>query len=223
MNKNILLIFIGNVNTTESIGHYPDIPNNEQHIEAFKIFQKYSKDNLREYDRRYRVETKDGNFFFTINKKNIFYLVLATFGYSESSVFTLINMMIDLNLHLLIDEINYKLNSVGKESLRKLVNDFITKEPSTLETVTSMVRETKQEMGKYIGRMADCVDELHVLEERALRIKKTAKDYKKNANILKRVTCLHYWKWMALLIILFVSIVLLILLPFLYPKKKRKI
>ena len=124
----IQYVLIGNPDDCEEIGHYPErgVPNSIKD-ESEQIFTKLSNSGIKTKDLRNKVSNKDkGNYFFTINSKNIFYLIYADKALKEREAFELIENLQQENIPLLIDSKNGKLNLYGRQQLKLLVEDFIS-------------------------------------------------------------------------------------------------
>jgi hypothetical protein len=210
--KNIKFVFIGNSETVLSVGHYPEKGSDEWLRDAQQIFEKYSQSSLKKYNQRTKVARQNENYYFTITPSNIFYLALASNNFAERDVFLLIEEIQKENIPLLIDSKTQKLNSMGKQSLKNLIEKF-QPDSDKIEKIHVELKETQNVMQKNIRNVAENIDDLKGLEEKSIKIKNSSNDYKNKAVELKRLTCWQNCKWNIILGILIIGVALAIILP----------
>ena len=217
--KNIKYIFVGNSQKCNEIGSYPNKASDVWVKDTTQIFDKYSKSTIgSKYEQRNRVVGQDGNYYFTITPNDVFYLVLASSDYPERHVFELIEEIQKENVPLLVDG-EGKLNKVGKQSLKTLVENY--ENPSSkIQNINKDMDDLKIEMKDNVRKVMSNVEDATALDQKAIKIKENANIYKKDAADLKRLTCWQNCKWTIILTILVVGILLVIVLPIALSGKK---
>ena len=118
--ENIRYLLIGSAETKEEIGSFPEkgVPKKIK-TDSFQIFQKFCSTTKMKDLRNKINNNNDGNYFFTINSEDIFYLILADDNLKESEIFGLIDFIQKENIPLLVDTTTRKLNLVWKTKFKK--------------------------------------------------------------------------------------------------------
>ena len=211
-NSPILYVLIGNPDDCEEIGHYPERGTSKTIInEAQQIFTKLSNSGIKTKDLRNKVNNKDkGNYFFTINSKNIFYLIYADTPVKEREAFELIENLQQENIPLLIDSKNGKLNLYGRQQLKLLVEDFASKN-NRINDIQIEVDEVKNAMKKNIQKMAVNVENVENLEQKAIDLKRGADEYNNSATQLRKATWWSNCKWCIILAVVVILLIVIIL------------
>ena len=209
----IQYVLIGNPDDCEEIGHYPERGASKSiKDQSEQIFTKLSNSGIKTKDLRNKVSNKDkGNYFFTINSKNIFYLVYADKSLKEREAFELIDNLQQENIPLLIDSKNGKLNLYGRQQLKLLIEDFINNKKNKIQDIQLEVDEVKDVMKQNIKKMAVNVENVENLEQKAIDLKKGAEDYNSSATKLRRATWWSNCKWCIILVAVVVLLVVIIL------------
>ena len=122
----IKYLLIGNPEDCEEIGHYPDRGASKTTAkEADKIFKKLSQSGIQTKDLRNKVDNRGkGYYYFTINSKNIFFLIFGDNYLKERDAFALMDDLQNGNIPSMIDSKSGKLNFEGKEKLKEMVENF---------------------------------------------------------------------------------------------------
>ena len=211
--KSILYVLIGNPDDCEEIGHYPERGCSKSIIEeAQQIFTKLSNSGIKTKDLRNKVNNKEkGTYFFTINSKNIFYLIYADTSVKEREAFELIDNLQNENIPLLVDSKNGKLNLYGRQQLKLLIEDFISNKKNKIQDIQLEVNEVKDAMKQNIKKMAVNVENVENLEQKAIDLKKGAEDYNSSAAKLQRATWWSNCKWCIILVAVIVLLLIIIL------------
>ena len=209
----IQYILIGNPEDCEEIGHYPDRGVSKATAkEANQIFKKLSESGVKTKDLRNKVDNRGkGNYFFTINSSNIFYLILGDNNLKEREAFELIDILQKENIPLQIDSKTGKLNIEGRKQLKALVEDFQQNKCNKIQGIQNDVEDVKNVMKKNIQDMYNNVENVENMEKKAIELKKGAEDYNNSAVKLKRATWWSNCKWTVIAIAVIVLLVLIIL------------
>ena len=209
----IQYILIGNPEDCEEIGHYPDRGVSKTTAkEANQIFKKLSESGIKTKDLRNKVDNRGkGNYFFTINSSNIFYLILGDNNLKEREAFELIDILQKENIPLLIDSKTGKLNLEGRKQLKSLVEDFQNNKCNKIQNIQNDVEEVKDTMKNNIKNMYQNVENVENMEKKAIELKKGAEEYNNSAVKLKRATCWSNFKWLIILIAVIVLLIIIII------------
>ena len=209
----IQYILIGNPEDCEEIGHYPDRGVSKTTAkEANQIFKKLSESGIKTKDLRNKVDNRGkGNYFFTINSNNIFYLIFGDNNLKEREAFELIDILQKENIPLLIDSKTGKLNLEGRKQLKSLVEDFQNNKCNKIQNIQNDVEEVKDTMKNNIKNMYQNVENVENMEKKAIELKKGAEEYNNSAVKLKRATCWSNFKWLIILIDVIVLLIIIII------------
>ena len=209
----IQYILIGNPEDCEEIGHYPDRGVSKATAkEANQIFKKLSESGIKTKDLRNKVDNRGkGNYFFTINSNNIFYLIFGDNNLKEREAFELIDILQEKNIPLLIDSKTGKLNLEGRKQLKSLVEDFQNNKCNKIQNIQNDVEEVKDTMKNNIKNMYQNVENVENMEKKAIELKKGAEEYNNSAVKLKRATCWSNFKWLIILIAVIVLLIIIII------------
>ena len=208
----IQYILIGNPEDCEEIGHYPDRGASKTIAkEANQIFKKLSESGIKTKDLRNKVDNRGkGNYFFTINSSNIFYLICGDNNLKEREAFELIDILQQENIPLLIDSKTGKLNLEGRKQLKSLIEDFLNNKCNKIQGIQNDVEQVKDTMKNNIKDMYKNVENVENMEKKAIELKKGAEEYNGSAVKLKRATCWHNFKWLIILIAVIVLLIIII-------------
>ena len=209
----IQYILIGNPDDCEEIGHYPDRGVSKTLAkEANQIFKKLSESGIKTKDLRNKVDNRGkGNYFFTINSNNIFYLIFGDNNLKEREAFELIDILQEKNIPLLIDSKTGKLNLEGRKQLKSLVEDFQNNKCNKIQNIQNDVDEVKDTMKNNIKNMYQNLENVENMEKKAIELRKGAEEYNSSAVKLKRATCWQNFKWLIILIAVIVLLIIIII------------
>ena len=209
----IQYILIGNPDDCEEIGHYPDRGASKTLAkEANQILKKLSESGIKTKDLINKVDNRGkGNYFFTINSNNIFYLIFGDNNLKEREAFELIDILQEKNIPLLIDSKTGKLNLEGRKQLKSLVEDFQNNKCNKIQNIQNDVDEVKDTMKNNIKNMYQNVENVENMEKKAIELRKGAEEYNSSAVKLKRATCWQNFKWLIILIAVIVLLIIIII------------
>ena len=146
-------VFIGNPTTIVPIGAYPDkdVPKSIV-TDTNNIFERYCKSQSKSIDIRSRVQGKEGVYYFTINSQNVFYLIVVDSSINERDVFGLIDDIQKENIPLLIDTTTNKLNLVGRQQLKTIIENYSKTlgGSNKINQINIELKETMQMMTKKV-------------------------------------------------------------------------
>ena len=151
----IIYLLIGNPDDCEEIGHYPERGVSKTVAkESFQIFKKLSESGIETKDLRNKVDNRGkGYYYFTINSKNIFYLILGDNHLKERDAFSLMDSLQKENIPLMIDSKTGKLNKQGRQQLKEIIEDFVKNKSNKIQGIQNEVEEVKNTMKNNIKNM----------------------------------------------------------------------
>ena len=209
----IKYLLIGNPDDCEEIGHYPERGASKTTAkEANKIFKKLSESGIQTKDLRNKVDNRGkGYYYFTINSKNIFYLILGDNNLKERDAFGLMDELQNENIPLMIDSKTGKLNLEGRKKLKEMVEDFEKNKSNKIQGIQNEVDQVKDVMKNNIKNMYNNVEDVQIMEQKADELKVEAEKYNESAVKLKRTTWWQNCKWWIILIAVIVLLIIIII------------
>ena len=209
----IKYLLIGNPDDCEEIGHYPERGASKTTAkEADKIFKKLSQSGIQTKDLRNKVDNRgNGYYYFTINSKNIFYLILGDKNLKERDAFALMEDLQNENIPIMIDPKSGKLNSEGREKLKEMVENFEKNKSNKIQVIQNEVEQVKDITKTNIRKMYTNVENVEDMEKKAQELTAAAGEYNKSATTLKRTTWWQNCKWWIILIVVIVLLIIIII------------
>ena len=209
----IKYLLIGNPDDCEEIGHYPERGASKTTAkEANKIFKKLSESGIQTKDLRNKVDNRGkGYYYFTINSKNIFYLILGDKNLKERDAFALMEDLQNENIPIMIDSKSGKLNLEGREKLKEMVENFEKNKSNKIQGIQNEVEQVKDTMKTNIQKMYTNVEDVENMEKKAQELRVGAEEYNKSATTLKRTTWWQNCKWWIILIVVIVLLIIIII------------
>ena len=209
----IKYLLIGNPDDCEEIGHYPERGASKTTAkEADKIFKKLSQSGIQTKDLRNKVDNRgNGYYYFTINSKNIFYLILGDKNLKERDAFALMEDLQNENIPIMIDSKSGKLNLEGREKLKEMVENFEKNKSNKIQGIQNEVEQVKDTMKTNIQKMYTNVEDVENMEKKAQELTAGAGEYNKSATTLKRTTWWQNCKWWIILIVVIVLLIIIII------------
>ena len=209
----IKYLLIGNPDDCEEIGHYPERGASKTTAkEANKIFKKLSESGIQTKDIRNKVDNRSkGFYYFIINSKNIFYLILGDDNLKEGDAFGLIDELQNENIPTMIDSKSGKLNLEGKKKLKEMVEDFEKNKSNRIQRIQKEVDQVKNIVNDNIKGMYTNAESVETIKEKAAELSEEAKKYKNSATDLKRTTWWQNCKWWIILIVVIVLLIIIII------------
>ena len=209
----IKYLLIGNPDDCEEIGHYPERGASKTTAkEADKIFKKLSQSGIQTKDLRNKVDNRgNGYYYFTINSKNIFYLILGDKNLKERDAFALMEDLQNENIPIMIDSKSGKLKSEGREKLKEMVENFEKNKSNKIQVIQNEVEQVKDITKTNIRKMYTNVENVEDMEKKAKDLRDGAEEYNKSATTLKRTTWWQNCKWWIILIVVIVLLIIIII------------
>ena len=209
----IKYLLIGNPDDCEEIGHYPERGASKTTAkEADKIFKKLSQSGIQTKDLRNKVDNRgNGYYYFTINSKNIFYLILGDKNLKERDAFALMEDLQNENIPIMIDSKSGKLKLEGREKLKEMVENFEKNKSNKIQVIQNEVEQVKDITKTNIRKMYTNVENVEDMEKKAHQLRVGAEEYNKSATTLKRTTWWQNCKWWIILIVVIVLLTIIII------------
>ena len=171
-----------------------------------------SQSGIQTKDLRNKVDNRGkGYYYFTINSKNIFFLILGDNNLKERDAFALMEDLQRENIPSMIDSKSGKLNKEGRQQLKERVEDFEKNKSNRIEGIQKEVEEVKVTMKNNIKNMYNNVENVEDMEKKANELRVGAEEYNKSATKLKRATWWQNCKWWIILIVVIVLLIIIII------------
>lgn len=176
------------------------------------IFAKICKTAERKFDERNKISAGDNSYYFTLSQPNIVFLIYADNSCPERVVFAMVEEIKNENVLSMINEETKELNPSGKQKLKEIVDKYQDKDKvDKIASIQEDVNAIKVDMKKNIDKMVDSVEDAEKLQNQAEALKEASKDYKDNAQEIKKITCWQNFKLWIILIGICLLVVGLIL------------
>ena len=121
----IKYLLIGNVDTKKIMTEYSSTSNaNEIKKEINQIFAKECKTQLKKYNERNKITSKDSIYYFIIEKPNLIFIILVDEDYPEETVFELLEKIQKKQITKILNEETNELNSEGRLELKNIIDIY---------------------------------------------------------------------------------------------------
>lgn len=215
--KCIKYILIGDPDLVKEIGHYPERGTPQAIIdEANEFFVKTSNSGVQK-DKRNNISGQNGNYYFQINSKNIFYLILSDNNFKQSEAYQLMDKIQEENIPILKDEGTGKLNLYGRQNLKTTVEEFLKNRKNRINDIQNEVDQIKGVMQRNMTKVLENTNNLEDMEKKAENLRKGAQEYNNKAMKLQATTWWATFKWYIIL-----GAVIILLLVIILPISLRK-
>ena len=121
----IKYLLIGNVDTKKIMTEYSSTSNaNEIKKEINQIFAKECKTQLKKYNERNKITSKDSIYYYIIEKPNLIFIILVDEDYPEEIVFELLEKIQKKQITKMLNEETNELNSEGRLELKNIIDIY---------------------------------------------------------------------------------------------------
>ena len=214
-NQNIKNLIIGNIDTDQILTEYSVNSSSESNKEIKKLFNKMlqKKQNLNVGGRN-KINSNEQCYYYTVLSKHL-YLILVIENYPERIVYQLIDKIQEEKIPLMINEKTNQLNSNGKESLKKLIEEYqdLTKVDKVKE-IQNDINYIKSDLKEGITKMVESVEDTQKLEIKADNLKQNAKVFNKKSEDIKRKSFWMNCKFWVIIIGVFLILIAIFILSF---------
>ena len=194
-NEPIKFLLIGDISTGKKITEF-STKINKKKDEIDKIFTKICKTSAGKYEERNKITSKTQNYYFITYKPGTIYLVLVNNTYPERLVFELIDKINQEKIPTMINEETKELNAKGRQDLKTIIDSY---QNNVINEISKDINDIKLDMKDNIKKMVESIDDTSILEQSAENLRQESKNYRENANELKKLTfCQNFKMWFAL-------------------------
>lgn len=217
--KKIKYIFIGKAQDRKELGELNVQAQQSWAKDCRTIFENYCGSDLEsKLEQRNKVKMKDttNNYYFIISESYYFYIAVVDSSYPETLIFKLFEDIFKENIPLLRDD-KGKLNSIGNNKLKELVNNYQSAESkSQIAAINNDLKEIKDDMKKNVSKVIGNIEDADKLKDQSDKIAEASNKFKNDANEIKKQSCIQNYKWwliLALIIAVIIIIILIAVLP----------
>jgi hypothetical protein len=194
-NEPIKFLLIGDISTGKKITEF-STKINKKKDEIDKIFTKICKTSAGKYEERNKITSKTENYYFITLKPGIVFLALVSNTYPERLVFELIDKINQEKIPTMINEETKELNAKGRQDLKTIIDSY---QNNVINEISKDINDIKLDMKDNIKKMVESIDDTSILEQSAENLRQESKNYRENANELKKLTfCQNFKMWFAL-------------------------
>ena len=194
-NEQIKFLLIGYISTGKKITEF-STKINKKKDEIDKIFTKICKTSAGKYEERNKITSKTENYYFITLKPGIVFLALVSNTYPERLVFELIDKINQEKIPTMINEETKELNAKGRQDLKTIIDSY---QNNVINEISKDINDIKLDMKDNIKKMVESIDDTSILEQSAENLRQESKNYRENANELKKLTfCQNFKMWFAL-------------------------
>ena len=204
----IKYFLIGDLDTNKPITEYStNTLSSSEKKTANQIFKKISKTEDRKYDERNIISAKENKYYFISYQPNIVFISFVDGTYPERCVFQMFEEIRSEDILSMINDSTKELNPNGRQKLKEIIEKYQEKEQiDKIAAIQEDVNEVKVEVKKNIDKMVEGVEDVEKLQEKSNELKDASKDYKNNAEEVRKITCWQNCKLWIILIVLILII-----------------
>ena len=206
--KNYIKYFlIGDLDTNKPITEYStNTFSSGEKKTANQIFKKISKTEDRKYDERNIISAKENKYYFISYQPNIVFISFVDGTYPERCVFQMFEEIRSEDILSMINDSTKELNPNGRQKLKEIIEKYQEKDQiDKIAAIQEDVNEVKVEVKKNIDKMVEGVEDVEKLQEKSNELKDASKDYKNNAEEVRKITCWQNCKlWIILIVIILI-------------------
>lgn len=204
----IKYFLIGDLDTNKPITEYStNTFSSGEKKTANQIFKKISKTEDRKYDERNIISAKENKYYFISYQPNIVFISFVDGTYPERCVFQMFEEIRSEDILSMINDSTKELNPNGRQKLKEIIEKYQEKEQiDKIAAIQEDVNEVKVEVKKNIDKMVEGVEDVEKLQEKSNELKDASKDYKNNAEEVRKITCWQNCKLWIILIVLILII-----------------
>ena len=96
----------------------------------------------------------------------------------------------------MINEETKELNAKGRQDLKTIIDSY---QNNVINEISKDINDIKLDMKDNIKKMVESIDDTSILEQSAENLRQESKNYRENANELKKLTfCQNFKMWFVL-------------------------
>ena len=207
----IKYLLLGDVVTNKIITEYSSTGDSNQiKKEINQIFAKICKSQIKKYNERNKITSKDSIYYYIIENPNLIFIILVDEEYPEDLVFELIDKIKKDEITKMINEETQELNPSGRVELKNIIDIYqkknLDQNENDNENKIIEVNSTNNVKGNQIN-MTENIEDLQTKTDEFLLTDDKKKWSIKNSQIWKNY---RTWLYLALIILIILIIEIII-------------
>ena len=207
----IKYLLLGDVVTNKIITEYSSTGDSNQiKKEINQIFAKICKSQIKKYNERNKITSKDSIYYYIIENPNLIFIILVDEEYPEDLVFELIDKIKKDEITKMINEETQELNPSGRVELKNIIDIYqkknLDQNENDNENKIIEVNSTNNIKGNQIN-MTENIEDLQTKTDEFLLTDDKKKWSIKNLQIWKNY---RTWLYLALIILIILIIEIII-------------
>ena len=207
----IKYLLLGDVVTNKIITEYSSTGDSNQiKKEINQIFAKICKSQIKKYNERNKITSKDSIYYYIIENPNLIFIILVDEEYPEDLVFELIDKIKKDEITKMINEETQELNPSGRVELKNIIDIYqkknLDQNENDNENKIIEVNSNNNVKGNQIN-MTENIEDLQTKTDEFLLTDDKKKWSIKNLQIWKNY---RSWLYLALIILIILIIEIII-------------
>ena len=207
----IKYLLLGDVVTNKIITEYSSTGDSNQiKKEINQIFAKICKSQIKKYNERNKITSKDSIYYYIIENPNLIFIILVDEEYPEDLVFELIDKIKKDEITKMINEETQELNPSGRVELKNIIDIYqkknLDQNENDNENKIIEVNSNNNVKGNQIN-MTENIEDLQTKTDEFLLTDDKKKWSIKNSQIWKNY---RTWLYLALIILIILIIEIII-------------
>ena len=207
----IKYLLLGDVVTNKIITEYSSTGDSNQiKKEINQIFAKICKSQIKKYNERNKITSKDSIYYYIIENPNLIFIILVDEEYPEDLVFELIDKIKKGEITKMINEETQELNPSGRVELKNIIDIYqkknLDQNENDNENKIIEVNSNNNVKGNQIN-MTENIEDLQTKTDEFLLTDDKKKWSIKNLQIWKNY---RTWLYLALIILIILIIEIII-------------
>ena len=208
----IKYLLIGDVVTNKIITEYSSSSDsNRIKKEINQIFTKICKSQIKKYNERNKITSKDSIYYYIIENNNLIFIILVDEEYPEDLVFELIDKIKKGEITKMINEETQELNPSGRVELKNIIDIYQKKNSDENENdnenkIIEVNNNNNIEKGNQVN-MTENIEDLQTKTDEFLLTDDKKKWSIKNLQIWKNY---RTWLYLALIVLIILIIEIII-------------
>ena len=208
----IKYLLIGDVVTNKIITEYSSSSDsNRIKKEINQIFTKICKSQIKKYNERNKITSKDSIYYYIIENNNLIFIILVDEEYPEDLVFELIDKIKKGEITKMINEETQELNPSGRVELKNIIDIYQKKNSDENENdnenkIIEVNSNNNIEKGNQVN-MTENIEDLQTKTDEFLLTDDKKKWSIKNLQIWKNY---RTWLYLALIVLIILIIEIII-------------
>ena len=206
----IKYLLIGNIDSNKIITEYSSSNHSNQiKKEINQIFSKLSKTQIKKYNERNKITSKDSIYYYIIEKPNLIFIVLVDEDFPEDLVFELIGKIQKEEIIKNMNKETQDLNSSGRIELLNIINIYQKKSKEENDDIFINVndKDSSSNEKRIEQNMNEDIEELQTKTDQFLLTDDKNKWKIKNLKIWK-----NYRTWLFLAMIILIILIIEIII-----------